>query len=133
MMEVSQEQQNNASFVDPNMRITQLIADMNGLMDRLKDFGEEEMRQVYDDTVLLSYNWAELSDILCTLKNEYDRRVFMIVDDGASVARAERIVNAEPIGHLVNMVRMKLKGVEKFLSNMKDKKRALENQAYNQY
>jgi hypothetical protein len=106
---------------------------MNGLMDRLKDFGEEEMRQVYDDTVLLSYNWAELSDILCTLKNEYDRRVFMIVDDGASVARAERIVNAEPIGHLVNMVRMKLKGVEKFLSNMKDKKRALENQAYNQY
>ncbi len=114
-------------------RIKAIFKRMDDLSSKLHEADFHQALNLHKWKVQLSYDWALLSDELSLLVVERDSIISQLIDEGATVAMATRKASCTPAGRLMVAVKNKMKGTEKFLTHLRDKVRAMEEEKFNQY
>lgn len=89
--------------------------------------------QIHEWKVNLGYEWGQLSNELSLLTVEANAIADALSDEGMSVARAEQKARCSPAGRMKIVVKNKLDGTGKFLTHLRDRVKALDEEKFNQY
>lgn len=110
-----------------------LFKEIDGLVEKIRD--NRASTTIYDDTVNLGYLWAKLCDYYALLQDKYDEsfKVFMVENPKITIAKAEREMQCTSEAKELFRVKMKIKGIERFLSQCRDLKHKLEGEVRGQY
>jgi hypothetical protein len=93
----------------------------------------ENSPEIYDKSIELAYLFDNLTDEYIAAKEQVDEMIHDLIMTDKTVAAAEKEIAITEIGKQAFRLKMKLKSLEKLLSQLKDKKRNLTSQTFNQY